>query len=281
MVWQPNRLLTTSPLSGITSVIGYAGIGGIANHLGGYIVNLEDNDQPQYRNRKPSQTKTQMKYPTKKRVSKGKVSTAVKQYVKKASLMKTEIKNYNLVVSNAAVVHATQYAHAMTQGIVQGTTNEDRVGDEIFINAIRFNILVASNATAGAYSYRLMLVWSGEEFNNAGTLASTSLASSEVFLPGFDNGAKFLGVVNRKAVTVLWDRVVDINSNIANTSDCITVSGTIGMKNQRFPYQAAGSIYGKTKNLYFVAIPNVVNGVTGTTGCGAITITYSIDFRDP
>jgi len=270
------------PTRGITSAVGGVVGMGIARELTTLVTGFEEADRTMFRKntRQPTQTKTKMKYP-KKKVAKAKVSEAVKKYVKKAALLKTEIKNYNTNVANAAVTHSSFYAHAMTQGITQGLTIEDRIGDEIFLNAIRFNVFLTAPGTAGAYSYRIMLVWSGEEFNNTSTLVTTSLSAGEVMLPGYSSGSAYLAIVNRKAVTVLWDRIVDINSNVSATSDVTTVSGTLNLKNQRFAYQSAGSIYGKTKNLYFIAIPNVANGTTGTTGCGAIGITYSIDFRDP
>lgn len=132
---------------------------------------------------------------------------------------------------------------------------------------------------AGAYSYRVQLFWSGEEYA-AVTLSTTTLAFIEVFMPIVAAGTNVAGIVNRKAVTMLYDQVVIINSNVATTPDMVQFPVNINFKNVKFPYQSAGGIYGKFKNLYFLVTPFVVGGTTGTTATGNVTFNYSLDYKD-
>lgn len=218
--------------------------------------------------------------PYKKSAPKKKVSAQLMKQIKKASLMQTEIKTSTLVPASTGLLHGTQLACNVTAAITQGVQFYQRVGDEVFLNSIRFNITVQSPTASGAYSYRLMFVYSGEEYATT-ALSAASLPATEVFLGGASTTNPYTGVANRKAVTVLWDQVVDINSVIAATRDVQTVRGVLNLRNVRFPYQTSTSVYGKVKNIYFVVLPNVANGTIGSTACGAIDMSYSIDFRDP
>lgn len=213
--------------------------------------------------------------------------TYKRQYKKTKSLsakMKTialrthEIKNYNLG-NSAALLHAQQQAFNICAGITQGTSLTGRIGDEITLNAFRAQILCQAPATAGAYSYRIQLLYSGEEYSNT-SFSTTTLAFSEVFLSGAVAGFNVGGVVNKKAVTVLYDQVVTINSNVASTADAVHFPCNINLRNVKFPYQSGGSALGKFKNLYFLVTPWVAGGTVSVTSCGNVFVNFSLDYRD-
>jgi len=223
-----------------------------------------------------TRTKTKMKV---KRQAKTKVSAAIKREIRKVSMRNTEIKNCS-TGSSASLTHATQQAYNQTAIIINGTNSLQRVGDEIFLQYLRLNFLISAPTTAGAYSYRLMAVYSSEEYANT-SFSTASLAFSEMFLINATAGTNVSAVPNLKAITILYDTVVDVNSNITGVSEVANVHTVINLKNHRFPYQAGGSAQGKFKNLYIVVIPYVVGGVVGTTGCGTVNCNASLDFRDP
>jgi len=223
-----------------------------------------------------TQTKTKMKY---KKPAKSKLSSLVRKEIAKVSLRQTEIKN-SPIGTPATLLHNQIQGFGITQRLIQGTDIASRVGDEVFLQAFRAQIIFAAPTTAGAYAYRVMVVWSGEEYAST-TFTTSILTASEVFLPSIHAGSRVAGVPNTKAVTVLYDEQFEINSNIASTADVYTNKIYVNLRNQKFAYQASGSVYGKTKNLYLIVVPNVQGGTLDTTSCGGCVINSSLDFRDP
>lgn len=198
----------------------------------------------------------------------------------KAALLKN-LDSHHATVSDgtafaAAMVSNTLYTHNVTQNVPQGTTNATRIGDKIHMISYSYNGFITSNIAAGAYSYRVMLLWSGEEFSNTGL--SSGLGSTQIFLPNSGTNMLATSLVNPKAVTVIDDFTVDINSQISATSDVVTWSRTIPIRKD-FMYKSTGSTYGKTKNLYVVVMGYVSGGTTGVTGVGAIGFSDDLCFK--
>jgi len=181
------------------------------------------------------------------------------------------------VASQQSMTHNTVYTTSLTQKISQGDDNVSRDGDAIVIAGIKVQGSVVTAAASGAYMFRVMLCFSGEEYNVSGS--SSGLGPTEIFLPS--NGSSFLAnaCVNPKAVTVLHDELVDINSLIASTRDLKNVAFKVNL-NQKFPYQATASIYGKVKNLYLVVVGSVVGGTAGTTDVGQHFFNVDIVFQN-
>jgi len=172
--------------------------------------------------------------------------------------------------------HNTMYT-ALISGIpVQGTANTSRVGDKIHIMNLELALGINTNTTAGAYTYRVIVCYSGEEYTPSGL--GSGLAFGEVFLPNTGGLYGTLAITNPKAVTVLMDELIDINSVIALTKDVVTLRRNIHLGID-FPYQASGSVYGKTKNLYVVVVGCVVDGTTGTTVVGTFNLNADMTFK--
>jgi len=178
---------------------------------------------------------------------------------------------------NNTLVHNSIFTTNLTSKITQGTANTDRIGDAVYLVSLKLKGLVNTPTTAGAYCYRVIIGWSGEEYNVS---ASTSgLTTAEIFLP--TQGGNFPGGsnINPKAFTCLYDEFIDINSIVTAVADLQTMSIKVPL-NQKFVYQASGSIYGKLKNLYLVVIAHVVGGTTGTTACGSMVLNADVVFQD-
>lgn len=214
----------------------------------------------------------------KKSVPRRKKPQTLAQKIKSISLRQQEIKNCNNG-SSANLTHAEEQTMNITAAITQGTTNEQRTGDEIILNRLRLFFDFAAPATAGAYAYRVMVLWSTFQ-NSSLTFSTTGLQFVNVFLPGAVAGSNSMGIVNKKGVTVLYDGVVNINSNIAATADHVQFPIDVNLRNVKFPYLSTGSALGKSKNLYVFVIPFVIGGTVDTTGCGTVICNYSVDYRD-
>ena len=176
--------------------------------------------------------------------------TASKHSFKKQMMDATPAKHVTSV-PNTAMTHNTLYTCCPTQAITQGDGNTNRDGDSAYLCALKVRGMFIAATTAGAYTYRIIVGYSGEEVTtaNVDTTFVSGLATSEVFLPNTTTRVTPAGVINPKAFTVLYDEVVDVNSQISAVADVKSVDFTVPL-NQSFYYQSSGSVQGKLKNLY-------------------------------
>jgi len=225
----------------------------------------------QYRTRQPSYT--------------GVLTTDRKRKARSRSLKSIisgmkEAKHYT-VDNNTALVHNTIVCMSPTQGITQGTGIANRDGDSVRLEALKIKGNFQSDATAGAYTYRILVGYSGEEINTANIASQfvSGLGTSHVFFPATANNYTSNGIVNAKAFTVLYDQTFDINSQIASTRDVVSMSHTVQLGTD-FPYEASASVMGKFKNLFVILISDVALGISGTTPCGNALMSFDLIFKD-
>jgi len=173
--------------------------------------------------------------------------------------------------------HNTLNTFVPTTGIVQGLTNATRVGDSIQLCALKLNMSFQTPNTSNGYTYRIIVGWTGEEYNFPSSFGS-GLGTSEIFLTGTSANWTPAAIVNPKAFTVLYDGNIDVNSQVSGVPDCRTENIRVPL-NGKFDYQADGSIQGKTRNLAVVLIGAAVNGVSGTTSTGLVVINYDLIFK--
>lgn len=217
------------------------------------------------------QTKTQLKK-RKKRHGKG---STFQEKVRKMEPAKHNTVNDS--TNSLAVLHQNIQTYNLTAQIVQGDGNPNRDGDAIYLEALKLNGFYQSSPATGAYQLRLLVGFSGEEYNPASLLPG-SLTAGELFLP--NTGALWAAssIINPKAFTVLYDTTIVINSLTANAVDLEAFQQTIPIK-QKFSYQSSTSIYGKIKNLYVVAIGCIAGGVAATTPAGFVGINTDLIFK--
>lgn len=180
--------------------------------------------------------------------------------------------------SITAMTHASIYTTNLTAKIQQGTGDGQRIADAIDLMKVRMCFLVNAPSTSGAYSYRLLALYSGEEYNPV-TWGTGGLVFAEIFLPNALINTGTISVTNPKAVTVVYDELIDVNSVVASTPDIYTHAVEFDIS-RKFPYQASGSVYGKKQNLYLVIIPYVVGGTAGTTACGNVIANWCVHYKD-
>lgn len=207
--------------------------------------------------------------------SSGKVSTAV---VKKAilgmssSYFDTQVDS---TLNISGVVQSTIYTNNLTAQITQGTSVYNRQGDSIFIKNVHIKGAVFSDSVAGAYQFRVMLVTSGEEYD-FGTGFGSGLTSGQMFLT--PSVVPTNSIVNPKAITVLHDETIDINSQVSGAPDIAGVDFLVRM-NKKFPYQSDGAVYGKTKNLYLVVIGFRLGAGVGVD-VGDVFLNTAVEFKN-
>jgi len=235
----------------------------------------------------PNKKNTQQMAPIARQQRKGTMSK--KTYKRKKTSPTTMVKKAILKMAqtyhdtvgdntiNSALVSNNFYGYNITAQCTQGTGLDERQGDAIHLIALKMKGSIFTPTTAGSYKYRVMVFFSGEEYNPA-TLGS-AVQPSEIWLPSTAITFNIHGQVNNKAVTLLYDQVIDLNSTITGVSDVATLDFVIPL-NQKFEYNSDNGVYGKTKNLY-VAVTSVVGGgVSGTTSTGQILLSSDLLFKN-
>jgi len=230
--------------------------------------------------RKNTVTQTKMKAKS-KTTSKKNRKVATVGTVKRLLRGSMETKQLASSVTNTTVAPNTIYTFNPTAQIVQGTIDGGRVGDSINLRSFECQFRFITDKRAAFYQYRVMVVWSGEEFNpSASVFSAGGLGSSELFVAGTFSGYA-TAPTNSKSITVLYDHVYAVNSMIDDFNDGVIVRARIPLKGIKYNYQANGAPYGKNKNLYVIVIPDwySTNGTTPTTA-GGIFMNYCIKFTD-
>jgi len=175
--------------------------------------------------------------------------------------------------------HNSVYAYSPTQGIVQGTSNAQRLGDSAHLLSLKVSGWASSSSlTTKAVEYRIMVIYSGEEITAPTSLVTPSFASSELWLSGTAPGWVPNAIANPKGITVLDDRTITLNNSITGVSDLESFNYSVAL-NSDFDYQASASTFGKNRNLYVVVMGAILDGVSGTTAWGVTNITTDLVFK--
>ena len=189
-----------------------------------------------------------------------------------------EKKQKPLQVISPAMSIDVLYTFNFTAQIPQGTTDGSRIGDQISLGSLEVNLRYQTGSIGGAYQLRVLIFWSGEEFNpSINTLTAGSFTASQLFLPGV-TGLYPFAPCNSKAVTLLHDQIMNIDSQIEGKSDVGVSRINIPFKGQTFKYQESGSVYGKTRNLYMVVLPTAT--VSGAGEFGYVYLQSKINYMD-
>lgn len=187
-----------------------------------------------------------------------------------------ETKQKNFTIAANSIVSNSILCHNLTAQISQGSTDGSRIGDEVHLSSFIGNFRYVTDAASAYYTCRVLIGYSGEEFNPSTTAFTTGLTSSQLFVATPSGGAQ--GVVNTKAFTVLYDNLMQVNSTISGIQEGQTIRFNQSLAG-KFKYQEAGAIYGKTKNLYIVVCPEA-NASTAPPTAGFIVLNGVLKYKD-
>lgn len=175
------------------------------------------------------------------------------------------------------------YSSNITAKVLQGTTDSSRQGDEIYLTGLKVKGNFVTPTASNAYQYRVIVGWSGEEYNpgNFGSSgAGTGLNAAEIFLPLTGGQYATSSVINPKTLTVLYDQTMDLNSQLTGVSDIIGFDFYVPLS-KKFAYQAAGSVYAKFKNLYIIIVSTVATlGTPLTTASGNVNVNTVLMYKN-
>ena len=183
-------------------------------------------------------------------------------------------------ISLPAVISQTVYAQSPTQNIGNGTNIGGRIGDQVYLQSLQLNGYMFSSATALTNAkYRVSVVYSSLQIPCAAVSASPSFLPNDLFLSNTYTVNTVVGVYDPKAVNVLADVTIDLNSLVSTSQDIRSFAMDIPLKDFKMAYIDTGSPFGKTKNLYVV-----VQAYTPTTAAisnlGSVLMSWNLKFKD-
>lgn len=202
--------------------------------------------------------------------------------VKRSELqLPQDTKVYNVSYAVSSLLTETIYGHNLLYNIVQGTSALQRIGDNIHIKGITFDLMVDTNAAVvgGATSYngmliRLMIIASPVQ--DPGVGLTGTVGSTFIF---YNTTSQLITArADPRKVKVLCDKVIQVQSRISGTStvDYVSVDCQVDMP---FEFQT-GSTYGVTANLYALCMPYISAGVPGTSIAVNAYPSFTVAFSD-
>lgn len=201
--------------------------------------------------------------------------------LKKVSLQRqimrlSDSKRFTGEATAFALTSGTVYSYVPTMLLNQGTNNSTRIGDSVYLQDLVINGTLKLVGTAQSnVKFRMIFGWHTKQVAS-GSLTAGLFGIADIFLP-LTASVGTNGIINPRAFTVLSDSVIDVNSTTSTSHDIKSIYYKVPL-NQNFDYIAAGSGYGKRKNLVMFLI---CNDFHSTPTNPVITFAASLKFKDP
>lgn len=190
---------------------------------------------------------------TKKRMTAKAVPEATKAYVKKTISRKVDNKE---TVVNAANGPASYDAPIISSlvGPAEGTGQDERIGDKIYLNSLRLKVALLKNAsqTVDAVVRLMVLQWNQPD-GSAPTLADMFSSASAAYYGEVENNL----LLNQGKV--LYDKRFVIGATAGDQNTKVASISLFGKKLQRRTIMFDSSVVTKGQ-LYFIAFSNIANG---------------------
>jgi len=196
--------------------------------------------------------------------------------VKKIRGMETA--QHNIVadsVLNQLMLHNDVYEHNITAGIPLGTANNARTNDEVFLEAIKFKLMLHDIAAqSNAVTFKLFLVMVDNFSATPGWTGG--LASNFTF----NNAVAFrvLNIPDPKKSTTLAEYTIEINPSQADAFQSQIVEDVVQLQ-KPFVYRT-GTSEGKSRNLMWYITSSIIGGTSSVTQTGWNYLTYDLIFKN-
>jgi len=215
------------------------------------------------------------KYVRKSTKPKSTFNAKVRKVITKAA----QLKHVANEVSVSPFTAATIYTHCPTQNIAPGTGISARLGDQVKLHKLILNgyVFAAQLSNANA-KFRVSVIYSTQG-KAASSVTSGGFNYADLFLPNTYTVNGICGVFDEKAVTVLSDQIIDINSFVSTATDIKSWTQEIYLKDVKCEYIDSGSAFAKKKNLYIIFQAYSAAGAN-PTNCGSFFYSYDLQFKD-
>lgn len=207
--------------------------------------------------------------------------------VKPASFAKRVRK---VIASTAQLKHASNssnvssmdtdlmYFTSPSQNIAQGTAINQRLGDQVKLKYLKINGYFSAATLANANTKFRVSVFYCAEGKAASSVTTGAFTQAELFLPNSVN-TTVCAMFDEKAITVLADMTVDLNSNISTSQEIKSFAFTVPLKNAVLNFRESGSAFSNKRNLY-VMVTGHTPVVLNVADVGFFTYSYDLGFTD-
>lgn len=209
--------------------------------------------------------------------------------VKRAIRSTVEPKRFVYAINEVLNLHQNiVYTHNITEGIVKGTDDMNRIGERIHFKNLFVDFQALSlNDTSGVIDnylkmFRILVIKSRDEFSTS-DWSTSGFAASDLFEHNEAN--HFMrGPLLKENVTVLHDSMHQYSKGSSQDAYVSCKNGVFNVPlNCTYQYNdifATSSTFGKWWNLYLVLIPHVPGGSTDASIESEFTVGYHINFTD-
>lgn len=190
--------------------------------------------------------------------------------------------------ANALILHNTLYSLTLTGNISKGTSNGNRVGDEIFLEALKGKILFTNTPAAAVGNsetlYRVSVIRCNTSVLSASDAwSSAAVANSEVYLTTVTN-SPMTALFDPKSCTVFYDEVVKFEPQMVTSGQTYQNNKVMTLDifckfKKSFVYET-NSNYGKMYNYYILVSGFNGSGVTGSTNIGNAYFSGDLIFKN-
>lgn len=179
---------------------------------------------------------------------------------------------------NTSCLASTHYTYNLLSNMTQGDSNDDRTGDIIHIDTIKFRNLFISddNTPHREVFWRFMIVKSREAYT--GPTWTSGLGNSDLYVNSSTSFPTIYGIIDPKRVTVLFDKTFKTNKSYDTQTTYSLQEFNLPM-DQKFVFDT-DQVTGKNVNLYAVVIPYFHTSVSGTDTCGSVILNTDIIFKN-
>lgn len=169
----------------------------------------------------------------------------------------------------AQIKHDSVNYMQLFTGITQGTSDSQRIGDEIYLKKVYLKMVHYSNPTTSKpATFRVMVIRTKKE---------SAPTDSQLF-----NGTNWFinRFANREYCSVLYDRVLYSTNSAVNTHPTVFQRNLRVNFNRTHKFSSNNGTDGKYFNYYFIVIGHIADGTQGTTDAGLYGVDVMTTYKD-
>jgi len=170
------------------------------------------------------------------------------------------------------------YFTCPTQNVARGTAINERIGDQVKLKYLKINGFFSASTAANANVKMRVSVFYCTDGRSASSVSVGTFSAQDLFHPN-TFGTPSTGAWDEKAITVLADMTIDLNSNVSTSQEVKSFAFTVPLKNSVCSYKESGSAFSHKRNLYIMITGHTPVGAN-VLNLGQVAYSYDLGFND-
>ena len=180
-------------------------------------------------------------------------------------------------VNSVTLTHNTIQTQNMLIFLTPGTTQYQRTGDNVFLEALKINATWEGPSVSSNGATLRMILCYHDDYHATNYINGSGLGLSDLQMTGTGQARTTAMITDPKKVTVVDDRTFTLNQSLAGVSEKCAITYTVPLK-KRFTFQPTTQ-EGKDRNLYLVVVADISGGSTGSTVCGQLYLNQDLIYK--